>query len=106
MKVIVSFIIFSVFFITSYPSFILINNAYAYEKETYDSNTKKNFDKKKIIKKKIEKKNAIPTELRSEYRHLESHIQIDNSLTSNPSNMILEDEYVTAGIVFKVSCKS
>ena len=48
MKVIVSFIIFSVFFITSNPSFILINNASAYEKETHDFNTKKNFDKKKI----------------------------------------------------------
>ena len=47
MKVVVLFIIFSVFFITSNSSFILINNASAYEKENYGSSAKKDFDKKK-----------------------------------------------------------
>ncbi|MFL2814267.1 MAG: hypothetical protein ACJ0BU_05860 [Candidatus Puniceispirillales bacterium] len=47
MKVVVLFIIFSVFFITSNSSFILINNASAYEKENYGLSAKKDFDKKK-----------------------------------------------------------
>ena len=47
MKVVVLFIIFSLFFITSNSSFILINNASAYEKENYGSSTIKDFDKKK-----------------------------------------------------------
>ncbi len=49
MKVVVLFIIFSVFFITSNSSFILINNASAYEKEDYGSSAKKDFDKKKVV---------------------------------------------------------
>ena len=74
MKVIVSFIIFSVFFITSNPSSILINNASAYEKETYDSNTKKNFDKKKYENKINEYNN-----FEKENKETETLKKVDNS---------------------------
>ena len=74
MKVIVSFIIFSVFFITSNASSILINNASAYEKETYDSNTKKNFDKKKYENKINEYNN-----FKKENKETETLKKVDNS---------------------------
>ena len=82
MKVIVSFIIFSVFFITSNPSFILINNASAYEKETYDSNTKKNFDKKKYENKINEYNN-----FKKENKETETLKKVDN-----PDVQYLENE--------------
>ena len=82
MKVIVSFIIFSVFFITSNASSILINNASAYEKETYDSNTKKNFDKKKYENKINENNN-----FEKENKETETLKKVDN-----PDVQYLENE--------------
>ena len=74
MKAIVLFIIFSLFFITLNLSFILINNASAYEKETYVSNTKKNFDKKKYENKINEYNN-----LEKEKKETETLKKEDNS---------------------------
>lgn len=57
-----------------------------------------NFEKKKILRKKIKEGNVIPTELKSEYFHLKNSIQANDMFASDPSNMLLEDEYETAGI--------
>ena len=74
MRVAVSLIVFSVFFIASNLSFIFINNASAYEKEDYGSNAKKNYDKKKYENKINEYEN-----LEKENKETETIKKVDNS---------------------------
>ena len=74
MRVAVSLIIFSVFFIASNLSFIFINNASAYEKEDYGSNAKKNYDKQKYENKINEYEN-----LEKENKETETIKKVDNS---------------------------
>ena len=101
MKVIVSFIIFSVFFLTSNPSFILINNASAYEKEDYGSSAKKDFDKKKyenkIIKKdKFEKENKETETLKkvdnSGVQYLENEVSSNTEKTEKKVDETYNDK--------------
>tara|TARA_B100000524_G_C23529177_1_gene327063 strand:+ start:20 stop:691 length:672 start_codon:yes stop_codon:yes gene_type:complete len=63
-----------VFFITSNSSFILINNASAYEKEDYDSSAKKDFDKNKYENKIIKK-----DKFEKENKETETIKKVDNS---------------------------
>lgn len=74
MRVAVSLIVFSVFFIASNLSFIFINNASAYEKEDYVSNAKKNYDKQKYENKINEYEN-----LEKENKETETIKKVDNS---------------------------
>ena len=103
MKVVVLFIIFSVFFITSNSSFILINNASAYEKEDYGSSAKKDFDKNKyenkIIKKdKFEKENK-ETEIikkvdNSDIQYLENDVPSNTQKTEKKVDETYNDKKI------------
>ena len=74
MRVAVSLIVFSVFFIALNLSFIFINNASAYEKEDYVSKAKKNYDKQKYENKINEYEN-----LEKENKETETIKKVDNS---------------------------
>ena len=103
MKVVVLFIIFSVFFITSNSSFILINNASAYEKEDYGSSAKKDFDKNKyenkIIKKdKFEKENKETETIKkvdnSDVQYLENDVSSNTQKTEKKVDETYNDKKI------------